>query len=109
MIAIVRTGGKQYVVRPGMTLEVEKLPGEAGSALTLSDVLLLALNDDGTGATVSTGQSVGSVAATVLEQGREKKIRVVKFKPKVRYRRIRGHRQEFTRLRVESVKAADAL
>jgi len=108
MLAVLRTGSKQYVVKPGSVLDVEKLPGEAGSALALSDVLLVAPNDDGTEVVVSTGSSVGSVSATILEQGKAKKVRVVKFKPKVRYRRVVGHRQQFTRIRVEGIQATPA-
>ena len=94
------------MVKPGSVLAVEKLPGEQGSALTLSDVLLVAPNDDDTGVAVSTGSSVGSVAATILEQGRAKKIRVIKFKPKVRYRRVVGHRQQFTKIRIERIQGS---
>lgn len=105
MLVVLRTGAKQYVVRPADVLTVEKLPGEKGSALTLNDVLLVAPNDDGAGIVVSTGSSVGTVAATILEQGKADKIRVVKFKPKVRYRRTRGHRQQFTKIRVDRVES----
>lgn len=103
MLAVLKTGGKQYVVKPGQTLNVEKLPAELGSMLTLGDVLLVAPSDDGENLALGTGPSVGTVMATVLEQGRADKIRVVKFKPKVRYRRTRGHRQWFTRIRIERI------
>ncbi len=106
MFAVVKTGGKQYVVKPGDIVNVEKLLGEKGSALALSDVLLVAPSDDGENLALSIGSSVGTVMATLLEQGRADKIRVIKFKPKVRYRRVVGHRQQFTKIRVERIEAS---
>ena len=96
------------MVKPGTTLNVEKLPGQKGSALTVPDVLLVAASEDGEDAVVSTGQPVGSVTATILEQGKADKVRVVKFKPKVRYRRVHGHRQQFTKIRIEEIRAPAA-
>lgn len=103
MYAVVKTGGKQYLVKEGDTLEVEKLPGAVGDTVTLSSVLLVA-SEDGTDVTVGTPEVTGkSVTAKILEQGRGDKVTIIKYKPKVRYRRKRGHRQFFTKLQIASV------
>ncbi len=103
MLAIIKTGGKQYVVKPGSTLKVEKLSGDVGSVVSLPEVLLVAEGDDHAAVKIATGTSLGAASATVLEQDRADKVRVIKFKPKVRYRRIRGHRQAYTKIRIEGV------
>jgi len=104
MLAVIQTGGKQRLVRPGDILNVEKLPGEAGQDFVFDQVLLVA-NDDGSEVQIGTPYLLGkSVTATVEAQGRAKKIRVIKFKRKVRYKRTRGHRQQFTRVRVKEIK-----
>lgn len=98
--AIIETGGKQYRVREGQTIEVEKLPFEEGEEVELDKVLLV------TGDEVKVGQPTiegAKVLATVIEQGKGKKITVFKFRPKKRYRRKLGHRQPYTRLRIEKI------
>jgi large subunit ribosomal protein L21 len=104
MFAIVKTGGKQYLVREGETLRVEKLEQKQGSKTDL-EVLLVA---DEEGKAVKIGSpTVGGakVIASIIAHGRADKIPVVKYKPKVRYRRNVGHRQPFTAIKVESIKA----
>lgn len=99
--AVIRTGGKQYRVTQGELLRVESLPGEVGSELTLSDVLLTT-NED----TVRVGTPFvpgASVTAQVVEHGKEKKILVFKKKRRKGYRRKQGHRQQFTALRVTAI------
>ncbi len=101
--AIIRTGGKQYRVEPGMTLRVEKIPGEEGSKVDLSDVLLV-----GRGADVKIGQptvSGASVSALIVKHGKAAKVMVYKFKRRKNYRRKRGHRQHYTELKIEGIKA----
>ena len=101
MYAVIRTGGKQYTVRPGEKLEVEKLDGEVGADIELTDVLMVA---DGDAVTVGTPSVSGAkVVAEVVEQGKHKKIVVFKYKPKIRYRKRTGHRQQFTRLSVKEI------
>lgn len=103
MIAVVKTGGKQYLVEEGSILKIEKIPGEVGEQAVFSEVLARAEND---GSNVSVGTPLvngSSVQATILEQGRGKKISVIKYKPKVRYRRKVGHHQLFTKVKVTSV------
>jgi large subunit ribosomal protein L21 len=99
--AIVESGGRQYRAEEGHSFSVEKLPYEVGDQIELEHVLLLA-NGDG----VQVGQPTlagVSVKATVVEQYRGKKIFVWKYKPKNRYRRRKGHRQSYTRLRIDEI------
>lgn len=102
MYAVIRTGGRQYRAEPGQEIDVERLPYEEGESIDLTDVLLV-VSDSGE---ASVGQPVvdgAIVKATVVTQGRGRKIFVWKYKPKERYRRRRGHRQYFTRLRIDSI------
>jgi large subunit ribosomal protein L21 len=105
MYAIVRTGGRQYRAEAGQTIDVERLPHEEGETIEIDDVLLL-VPDEGD---PLIGQPVvegAVVTATVVKQGRGRKIFVWKYKPKQRYRRRRGHRQYYTRLRIDSISGA---
>lgn len=102
MYAIVRTGGRQYHAEPGQAIDVERLPYDEGAAIELTDVLLVA--PDGGAPLIGQPLVKGAVVkATVLKQGRERKIFVWKYKPKKRFRKRRGHRQYFTRLRIDSI------
>lgn len=104
MFAIVKTGGKQYVVREGETLKVEKLAGEPGTKVDLE--VMLVSDEEGKDVKVGTPTVAGAkVTATVVEHGKADKVSVVKYKPKVRYKRNVGHRQPFTAIKVESIKA----
>lgn len=101
MYAVIKTGGKQYKVAKNDVILVEKLPGEAGAAVELDEVLLV--GDD-------KSQTVGSplvdgahVAATVLEQTRGEKIIVFKKKRRQNYRRKAGHRQDLTALKITDI------
>ncbi len=103
MYAIVESGGRQYRAEEGHTFSVEKLPYEVGDKVELDNVLLIANGDS-----VNVGQpTVGgaTVKATVVEQYRGKKILVWKYRAKQRYRRRRGHRQDYTRLRIDEIVA----
>ena len=104
MFAVIETGGKQYLIKTGDTLKIEKVDVEAGKEVVFDKVLLLA-KEDGTDVKIGTPYLEGvSIAATVEEQGRSKKLRVVKFKRKVRYKRVIGHRQHFTKIKVKEIK-----
>lgn len=101
MYAVIRTGGKQYCVAAGDTLEVEKLPGDVGDTVTLDDVLLVANGDN-----VTVGQPKvdgASVTAKITGQYRGTKIIVFRYRPKKRIRVRRGHRQWRTRLEIAAV------
>ncbi|MDW7772452.1 MAG: 50S ribosomal protein L21 [Desulfobulbaceae bacterium] len=103
MYAIIRTGGKQYQVAAGDTLRVEKLQGEIGDTVELSDVLLVADGDD-----VKIGRPVidgAKVVAKIAEQGKAKKVLVFKMKRRKGFRVKRGHRQQFTALKIEEISA----
>lgn len=101
MYAVIESGGKQYRVEEGKTLQVESIAAEPGTAVTLDRVLLVADGDKMTvGAPVVKG---ASVQATVVGQGRGKKVTVFKYKSKAHYRRKQGHRQNFTALRIDKI------
>ena len=98
--AVVETGGKQYKVSPGQTIEVEKLPA-GGETVELDRVYLIA---DGDKVTVGKPTIEGAkVIASVVGEGKKDKIIVYKFKAKVRYRRKRGHRQPYTKLAIKEI------
>ena len=101
MYAIIRSGGKQYRAEVGMTVDVDRLPHEIGEAIALQDVLLVA-DDDKT--IIGQPRIEGaSVAATVVEQFRGKKIIVYKYRQRTSYRRKQGHRQYYTRLQIDDI------
>jgi len=99
MFAIVKTGGKQYRVEPGLRLRVEKLDLEPGSQVELP-VLLLGGEKTVVGAPVVEG---AKVVAEVLGHGKGKKITISKFKAKVQYRRKRGHRQPYMEILIKEI------
>jgi len=104
MFAVIETGGKQYLIKTGDTLKIEKIDSEEGKDVVFDKVLLLA-KEDGTDVKIGTPYLEGvSIAATVEEQGRARKMRVVKFKRKVRYKRVIGHRQHFSKVKIKEVK-----
>jgi large subunit ribosomal protein L21 len=101
--AIIETGGKQYRVQPGDTIYVERLTSNVGDSISLDQVLLVGGESD-----VRVGTPLvanATVKGTVLEQGRDRKIRVFKFKRRKHYRRTKGHRQSFTAIRIETISA----
>ena len=102
MYAIVKTGGKQYKVSEGDVLFVEKLEANEGDVVTLDEVLAVNNGELKIGAPVVEG---ANVQAKVLEQGKDKKIIVYKYKPKKDYRRKNGHRQIYAKLVVEKINA----
>lgn len=98
--AVIRTGGKQYRVKQGDTLHVEKLDGNVGDSITLSDVLLVG----GDALKVGTPLVAGAkVEAKITAQDRGKKIIVFKFRRRKNYRRKTGHRQPFTALEITNI------
>jgi large subunit ribosomal protein L21 len=100
MYAVIETGGKQYRVAPGQTIEVGTLAGDVGSAVEFDRVLAVS-NENG----FSAGDSVKSarVRGTIREHGRGDKVLVFKFKRKKQYKRTIGHRQAFTRVQVDEI------
>ncbi len=103
MYAVIKTGGKQYRVVPGQTVRVEKIDGGIGDVITIKDVLLVS-----DGAQVKVGQPLlaeAEVKALIVEQHRAKKVLVFKKKRRKGYRRTKGHRQFYTALKVQEIKA----
>ncbi|MCW5982205.1 MAG: 50S ribosomal protein L21 [Bryobacteraceae bacterium] len=103
MYAVIQTGGKQYRVAPGDSIEVEVLDGDVGAAIELDGVLAVSKDD---GAVLAGADLSGAkVKATITGHGRGDKVRVFKFKRKKQYKRTIGHRQDFTRIRVDEIVA----
>ena len=103
MNAIIETGGKQYKVAEGDTLFIEKLPVEAGETVTFDKVLAVLDGDKATfGAPVVEG---AKVTASVVKNGKGKKVIVFKYKPKKGYRRKQGHRQPYTKVTIGKIEA----
>ena len=99
--AVIRTGGKQYRVSPGELLRVESLPGDKGSDITFSEVLLTS-----TEGSVQIGTPLVSgvtVSARIVEHDKEKKIIVFKKKRRKNYSRKQGHRQHFTAVQIKTI------
>jgi large subunit ribosomal protein L21 len=101
MLAIIKTGGKQYKVALGDKIKVEKLEGEAGAKITFNEVLFLGDEKD-----VTLGAPFikdAKVEATILEQGRHKKVWGIKHKAKKRYKVKFGHRQTYTEVEITKI------
>lgn len=104
MFAIIKTGGKQYQVTEGQELKVEKLDIEDGK--TFEPEVMLVADEEGKDVKIGKPFVAGAkVTAKVLEQGRDKKVSIIKYKPKSRYRRNVGHRQPFTKIKIEKISA----
>ena len=103
MFAVIKTGGKQYRVSEGSILKVEKLTGDAGGSVEFTDVLAV-----GQGEELKVGSPAvegATVTARILEQGRGKKVIVFKKKKRKGYTKKQGHRQSYTAIKVEEIKA----
>lgn len=102
MYAIIKTGGHQFRVAPGDTIEVERLQAEPGSQVELGEVLMVGGGDNGLQVGTPTVQGA-RVIATVLGDSKGPKLIVFKYKPKKRIRRKTGHRQGLTRLSIKEI------
>ena len=109
MLAVIKTGGKQYLVKPGDKIKVEKLDAKEGKEFTLSEVLLC---DTSTSLSASENNKVefgspfvkgAKVTAKVLRHGKGEKLIIFKYKPKKRYKRKIGHRQQFTEVEIMKI------
>ena len=103
MYAVVESGGKQYKVQEGDILKVEKISGEVGSPVTFDKVLLFS-----DGENVDVGNPVlkkATVNGHIVQQGKARKIIVFKYKRRKRYRRKQGHRQQYTAVQIDKIKA----
>ena len=99
--AIVDTGGKQYRVKPGDTIRVEKIECDEGDIISIDEVKLV--SSDGSDKVGNPNVNGASVKAEVVSNGRDKKIVIFKYKAKTRYRRKNGHRQHYTDLRITEI------
>ena len=100
MYAVIVTGGKQYRVMQGETLRVEKLEADAGSELTLDNVLMLGGSD---GVKVGDALNGATVSAKVVGHGRADKVRIVKFRRRKHHRKQIGHRQHYTEIEITGI------
>ncbi|UZE93038.1 MAG: 50S ribosomal protein L21 [Candidatus Nealsonbacteria bacterium] len=101
MFAIIRTGGKQYIVSPGDKIKIEKINKEEGEKTTFNEVLLLQK-----GKTLEIGTPLvkkAKVEATIIKQGKSKKVIVFKYKASKRYKVKKGHRQRFTEVEITKI------
>lgn len=102
-IAVIKTGGKQYIVHPGQKIKIEKLPTKEGGEVVFDDVLLL---DDGKKTEVGTPKIEGAkVKGKLLKQAQAKKVIVFKFKAKKREKTKKGHRQPFSEIEILKIEA----
>jgi len=103
MYAVIQTGGKQYIVEPGKRYRFERVSGNVGDAIVF-DRIFLTFGKDGEEVRVGTPTVAGAtVVGKILQQGRARKIEVIKYKAKSRYRRKYGHRQHFTEVEVSGI------
>jgi len=103
MLAIIKTGGKQYLVSPGDKIKIEKIDKEEGKEIVFKEVLLIERNRK-----VEIGSPLvkgAKVTGKVLKQGKGKKIIVFKYKPKKRYKKKKGHRQLFTEVEIVKIES----
>lgn len=104
MYAIVKTGGKQYKVAPGDIIKLEKLAGEEGQAVEFNEILMV--SDDNDQVTVGKPFVAGAkVTAEVVEHGRLKKVKILKFKRRKHHMKRMGHRQSYTAVKIKEIAA----
>lgn len=100
MLAVIASGGKQHLVKTGEILKLEKLAGEAGEKIVFDKVLLTS-DDDGANLKIGKPYLEGvTLAATVEKQGKNRTVRVEKFKNKTRYHKVHGQRQRYTQVKI---------
>ena len=103
MYAVIKTGGKQYKVAAGEKLKIEQIPADVGSEITIDQVLAV-----GEGESLKFGEplvSGATVLATVISQGRHDKVKIFKMRRRKHYQKRQGHRQNFTEILINSIKA----
>jgi large subunit ribosomal protein L21 len=101
MLAVIRTGGKQYLVRPGDKIKIEKIDAEEGKEIIFQEVLLVEKNKK---LEIGTPLVKGArVIGRILKQGKGKKVIVFKYKPKTRYKKKTGHRQPFSEVKITGI------
>ncbi|KTC97856.1 50S ribosomal protein L21 [Legionella taurinensis] len=101
MYAVIKTGGKQYRVKEGDILKLEMLPGDVGSEISFADVLMLADGDKFTYGAPLVKKAV--VKAEVLDHGRHKKVKIIKFRRRKHHMKQMGHRQYYTQVKITAI------
>jgi len=103
MLAVIKTGGKQYLVSPGQKIKIEKLKAKEGKEITFSDVLLL---EKGKSIEIGNPFIKGvKVIGKILKQGKNEKVIIFKYKAKKRYKVKKGHRQPFTEVEILKIES----
>ena len=102
MYAVIKTGGKQYIVSKGDRVRFERLKGEEGDKVAF-DAVLLKSDEKGSKLEVGTPTVTGAVEGKIVKQARARKVEVVKYKPKTRYKKVHGHRQYFTEVEITKI------
>lgn len=101
MYAVIKTGGKQYQVAVGDKIKVELIPADIGSQITLSEVLMIA---DGENVVIGAPVIEGAnVTASVVQEGRHKKVRIFKMRRRKHYQKHQGHRQYYTEIQIDAI------
>ena len=101
MYAVIKTGGKQYRVKEGDIIKLELLSGDVGKEISFSDVVMLADGDKITLGTPLVAKAV--VKAEVIEHGRHKKIKIIKFRRRKHHMKQMGHRQNYTQVKITAI------
>ena len=101
MYAVIKTGGKQYRVKEGDVLKLEQLTAEVGSTFDFNEVLMLSNGDDITCGTPMIANAV--VSAIIIEHGRHKKIKIIKFRRRKHHMKKMGHRQNYTQVKITAI------
>ncbi|MCK4744622.1 50S ribosomal protein L21 [Candidatus Parcubacteria bacterium] len=102
-LAVIKTGGKQYIVKEGDNLKIEKIDKKIGGKINFEEILLVS-DKEGKGIKIGNPFIDGvKVQGEIIEQGKNKKVVVVKYKSKTRYKRTLGHRQNYTKVKITKV------
>lgn len=101
MYAVIKTGGKQYTVKEGDVLKIELLPEDAGNVIEFSEVLMIADGDQVTCGTPFIATAV--VKAEVIDHGRHKKVRIIKFRRRKHHMKRMGHRQYYSQVKITAI------
>lgn len=103
MFAVIKTGGKQYRVKVGDVLKFEELPAEVGSSVDFAEVLMITNGDKVTVGTPTVAKA--TVQGLVMEHGRHKKVRIIKFRRRKHHMKQMGHRQNYTQIKITAINA----
>lgn len=101
MYAVIKTGGKQYTVKEGDVLKIEMLPGDVGKIIEFTDVLMLADGDTVTCGTPFVAKAL--VKAEVMDHGRHKKVKIIKFRRRKHHMKQMGHRQYYSQIKITAI------